>query len=236
MEDLVKYAASKKIFVVLDFHRYHELSINPDHETKRFLSIWSQMSRHYKGLPSTIAFEVINEPRLNLEPARYNSLLATAINIIREHNPNRLIIADTPWVAHYKGLSSLKIPNDLNVVPSFHFYDPMEFTHQQASWMDKYKSARDYNEDDINKLSDAVKFVTNYISSSRSVPFVGEFGAINKANPETRKAYMTLIAEAFASIGVQTCAWTWDPDRQAFPIQHGTDILPGLESALIKPR
>lgn len=236
--DLANQLVNAGLFVILDFHRYPELSSNPDMEEARFLSIWRQASSVWSVLPKQVAFEVINEPRGKLTPDRYNVLLKKTLPIIRKSNPTRIVIVDAPWVAHYKGLSKLDLPvGDAWVVPSFHYYDPMAFTHQNASWMKKYQSPQGFGSiGDLQSFQEAVEAVNAYSKSTGKVPFGGEFGVIDNVAEPLRLKYMTLVAEGFASIGVPMCAWTWDPDPQAFTIQQGEEIYPGFEKALIPAR
>lgn len=234
---MVNHLTEKGMFVIIDFVRYQELNQHPDAETERFLEIWRQVSHHFRNSPRSVAFELFNEPRGRLDPSKYRILVEKAIAIVRKENEDRVIVVDTPWVAHYKGLEVVGfLNNKSNVVPSFHYYDPMAFTHQQANWMKLYQEKRDFgSEEDIDQFRTAMKFVRNYVAKTGKVPLVGEFGVIMKVPKERRVQYMKMVASGFSSLGLQTCAWTWDAGRQGFPIQAGKDLDPDFREAILKP-
>jgi endoglucanase len=63
------------------------------------------------------------------------------------------------------------------------------------------------------------------------VPFIGEYGAIDHAQvplSERRKYYETLTS-AYASIGVQSCAWGY---TNTFKLREGNAWLPGMVEAI----
>jgi len=49
--------------------------------------------------------------------------------------------------------------------------------------------------------------VKDYIERTGRVPFVGEYGAYERRPLAERNEYYETVSEAFASIGVQSCAW-----------------------------
>jgi endoglucanase len=55
---------------------------------------------------------------------------------VRESNPDRIVIVDSYFWSASDYLARLELPEDPNVVASFHMYQPILFTHQGAPWMD----------------------------------------------------------------------------------------------------
>jgi len=131
----VQQATSRGLSLILDFHNYDELMDQPPQNRERFLGIWKQVAERYKSASSKVFFEVLNEPNGALEPF-WNDYQKQAIAVIRKSNPTRaLIVGPTGWNSPWK-LSSLELPDDKNLIVTFHNYEPFRFTHQGAEWVD----------------------------------------------------------------------------------------------------
>jgi endoglucanase len=100
----------------------------------RFVQLWRKLAAHYADRnPDLVFFEVMNEPE-ERDPYRWAGVQARAAAAIREVAPKNTIIASG---ANWSGLGDLLRMHPLpdgNVIYNFHFYEPMQFTHQGASW------------------------------------------------------------------------------------------------------
>jgi endoglucanase len=133
VDGAVKAARSKKLSIILDFHHYEELMTDPDGHTARFLAIWKQVAEHYNTEPDDVLFEVLNEPNGKLS-AVWNDVQAQALSVIRASNPRRVVIVGAGGWNSADLLGTLKLPDDPNLIATFHTYSPMEFTHQGTTW------------------------------------------------------------------------------------------------------
>ncbi len=131
-------AEDNGLSVIIDMHHYEEIMEAPtEQEGERFLALWRQIARRYRARPDRVAFELLNEPCRNLEPKRLNELIAPAIEIVREHNPERLVFVDPYHWGAPKHLADLGLPDaDDNVIATFHMYQPPLFTLQGGGWME----------------------------------------------------------------------------------------------------
>lgn len=133
----VDEATNRGLNIIVNVHHYDELNKDPIDEEVRYLAIWKQIAEHFKDYPNTVYFELLNEPHdaFNSNSAVWNELLAKALNVVRETNPDRaVIIGPNNWNA-ISNLSQLVLPDDLNIIVTVHLYDPFEFTHQGAEWV-----------------------------------------------------------------------------------------------------
>jgi endoglucanase len=100
----------------------------------RFVMLWRRLAAHYATRdPEKVFFEIMNEPEVN-DPYRWAGIQARAAAAIREAAPRNTIIATGP---NYSGIADLLTQQPLpdgNVIYTFHFYEPHEFTHQGAGW------------------------------------------------------------------------------------------------------
>lgn len=131
---VVTNALANQLAVMINIHHFDELDKNPTNATAEFLKIWQQIAVHYQKLPSTLAFELDNEPHDKATTALMNPIYARAIADIRRTNPQRTIFVEPGHWGSIDELKNLALPPDANVIVSVHCYDPFYFTHQGATW------------------------------------------------------------------------------------------------------
>jgi endoglucanase len=132
----IEQALGRRLSIIVDLHHFEELMKDPEGQSERFLGIWKQIAERYQQKPPAVAFELLNEPSAKLDSAKLNPLMARAIGIVRARNPTRLVLVDSYFWANAEYLHQLVLPEDPNVIPSFHMYQPILFTHQGAEWME----------------------------------------------------------------------------------------------------
>jgi endoglucanase len=131
----IEQAQKQKLSIIVDLHHYEELMKDPDANADRFVGLWAQIAERYKNQPASVAFELANEPCEKLTPEKLNVLHARALEVVRKTNPTRIVIVDSYFWAGADYLKQLQLPEDPNLVASFHMYQPILLTHQAAPWM-----------------------------------------------------------------------------------------------------
>jgi len=97
------------------------------------MKIWPQMARHYKNAPTSVIYEILNEPN-TFAAADWAKIQKTVLDSIRSIDTlHTVIVTGADW-GGIAGLTKLVPLADKNLIYSFHFYDPFLFTHQAASW------------------------------------------------------------------------------------------------------
>jgi len=107
-----------------------------------FIKLWENLSVCLKDYPNNmVAYELMNEP-VAPDHEQWNVLISRAIKIIREKEPDRVIIfGSNRWQKPFT-FPYLKIPKgDKNIILSFHTYHPYFVTHYKAPW----SAAKFYN-------------------------------------------------------------------------------------------
>ena len=100
----------------------------------QFVILWRALAAHYALRdPERVFFEILNEPEVN-DPYRWAGIQARVAAAIREAAPRHTIIATGPNYSDIVDLLAMHPLDDGNVIYTFHFYDPHEFTHQGAGW------------------------------------------------------------------------------------------------------
>ena len=234
VKHLVGLAEAEGLGVVLNMHHYDELYVDPDAHAARFAGLWKQIAAEFRGAGPKVWFELINEPTNKLNDGNLLQILTPALAEVRATNPTRpVIIGGQNW-SGVPSLATLQLPDDPYVVPTFHTYDPFAFTHQGATWVGAnpppvgrtFGTPEDYAELDAN-----LKAVKAYMDRTGRVPFAGEYGAIDdpRVPLAERIKYYRTVSSAYASIGVQTCAWGY---TNTFKLREGSHWLPGMVEAI----
>jgi endoglucanase len=130
----IQQATARGLGIVVNIHHFDELIANPTQQKARFLAIWRQIAMRYKNQSDLVFFEVLNESNGKLEPL-LNQYMQEAIATIRQSNPTRAIVVGGNSYNSIGGLLGLQLPKDPNLIGTFHFYSPFEFTHQGAEWI-----------------------------------------------------------------------------------------------------
>ncbi len=128
------------ITVVWDLHDNGQLKLDqPATDTSQFVTFWSKVARHYKGLEEhKMVFELLNEPQFYNNPDVWTKLQEQTVQAIRKEDPRRTIMVTcTRWSGVDTFLKMDPLP-EKNLIYTFHCYDPFFFTHQGASWAGEY--------------------------------------------------------------------------------------------------
>jgi endoglucanase len=195
--------------VIIDMHNYDELFADPAGHSARFTELWRQVAAEFRTQPANVWFELINEPHDRLDDSTLPGVLTPALAAVRASNPTRpVVVAGQGW-SGVDSLATIAFPNDPNIVPTFHYYDPFDFTHQGATWVSPSPPAgRQFGTAADNaQLDNALVKVMNFMTRTGRVPFAGEYGAYDPIPLDQRTSYYRTISSAFASVGVQSCAW-----------------------------
>lgn len=132
---VVTNALANDLAVMVNIHHYDAFTSDPAGQTEKFIAIWRQIAKHYEKAPSSLAFELLNEPKDAAKTSVINPIYAQAIAEIRKTNPKRTIFVGPGQWNQVSELKNLVLPNDDdNLIVTIHCYDPFYFTHQGATW------------------------------------------------------------------------------------------------------
>ena len=199
IEQVVDWGLQRGLFIVINAH--HEEWIKSDYSEAnkaRFDSIWSQIATRFKDKSEKLLFEIINEP-YGLSRAENDDLHARVLSVIRKTNPTRLVIFQGHNWGGSDELITAAIPDDDYLIGSFHSYDPYLFGLEgQGTW----GSSADYNE-----LDRKFKTVADWSDENNVPVFLGEFGAINKGDYNSRMRHYRAYIELSDKYGFTPLAW-----------------------------
>ena len=232
---VVDQALAADLNVILNDHHFEALDSDPAANSAKLAAIWAQVAPHFASRPSKhLWFEIENEPHDMLTNAILGETLAPALEAIRATNPDRPVVIGGDYWSGIDSRATLQLPDDANVYPTFHYYEPFDFTHQGAGWVKPKPPSlgRVYGSaDDAARLvKDAAK-IEAYVARTELVPFMGETGAYDAHIPlEQRVQYTRAVHDTFTPLGVGICGWAY---TNTFPYydHKAKRWLPGLRAA-----
>jgi len=146
----------------------------------------------------------------NLTADKWNELYPKVLKVIRENNPNRIVIIDVPNWSHYSAVRSLKLVKDEHIIVSFHYYEPLNFTHQGAEWVNPTPPVGvkwNGEEWEINQIRSHFKYVSDWAKQNKVPIFLGEFGAYSKADMDSRVKWTESVRKMAEEFGFSYAYW-----------------------------
>jgi endoglucanase len=195
----ISEALKNHLAIILDNHLDAELMKAPAANRERFLSLWRQLSAHYQNRSQQVMFEVMAEPRDQLD-AVWNDYFKDALAIIRETNPNRPVIVGPSFYNLVYHLAELQLPADNYLIFTFHYYDPIQFTMQGETWFPGAKpewvgTKWLGTEQEKNAVNYTMDRIADWAIKNHRPVFLGEFGAGDHADTTSRASYLAYIRQ-----------------------------------------
>jgi len=234
----VAKATADGMRLILDLHEFNAMGENAVAHKAQFLSFWEHLAAHCRAAPDSVLFEILNEPNKTLTPALWNQYLREALAIIRETNPTRTVIVGPPFWNSVDHLAELDLPaDDRHLIVTVHYYKPMPFTHQGASWSgERDKSGITWGTDaERQAVQEDFARVSAWAKEHNRPILLGEFGAYDKAPMESRVRYTEFLVRTAEASGWSWAYWQFDGDFILWDMKRDTWVEPILH-ALIPPK
>ena len=231
LDRVVTDATEAGLMVILDLHEYNVMAADPVGKKPMFLAFWKQVAPRYKDTPSSVLFEIMNEPAEKFTAPLWNAYFPEALAIIRETNPDRtVVIGPASWNSLF-ALGSLRLPpDDRNIIVTVHYYDPFRFTHQGADWMPEFKDLSGIawlgTEAERAAIRTHFEAAQKWAETEKRPLFLGEFGAYDKAEMASRARYTAAIARTAESLGWSWAYWQFDSDFVLYDIDKEAWVGP----------
>ncbi len=243
LDAIVEAAVSAKLFVIIDDHDYDNCSKDADACAQILPNVWYELSDHYKNAPSSVMFELLNEPHDKVDAATWNAWIPDLVAIVRQTNPTRnIVIGPTHWNS-LGDLPQLKLPDDKHIIVTFHYYDPMPFTHQGATWVgpeiEKERGEVHWKgtPEELAKINSDFDQVAAWAKANDRPILLGEYGTYGKYSAmDERVAWTRAVTKAAADRGFARAAWYFSSTDGfgIFDVDKGQWVDPIKDAYLLK--
>ena len=227
LDHIVDLAIANHLQIILDEHNFEECAKDADGCSVLLPNVWFDLAQHYQTAPSSVMFELLNEPNGQVDAKIWNGWLPDLIATVRQFDPSRnIIIGPVMWNSSSE-LDNLQLPDsDKHIIVTFHYYLPMEFTHQGASWVASTQGLRGVqwtgSGADLDAISTSFDKVKAWgVAHDRPI-FLGEYGTYGKFNPNLsqRAAWTAAVSKAADQRGFARAYWFYS-DGGGFGIYDG---------------
>jgi len=176
-------------------------------------AIWRQMANRYKHLdPDSTIFEIINEPSFALSNQQYVEFMQAMVDTIREQTIEHTIIVSCPFGGSPIGFNFFEPLIDTNLIYTFHFYSPLYFTHQGASWTPiAYPIGEPFPDggNDVGTIN-TYNIAVDWANQHNKPMYNGEFGVINYADDVSRCNWIRMVGDLNYQNDIPWAYWNWD--------------------------
>lgn len=136
------YAQQAGLAAIVNVHHFDAFTSDPTGQHDKLLKIWSQIATLMKDRPTSVAFEILNEPKDSATTDVMNGFYADVVPMIRTIDAKKAIFVGPGQFNQTSELSRLKLPSDDRLIVSIHSYTPHYFTHQGAPWSEECRRLR----------------------------------------------------------------------------------------------
>ena len=207
---------------------------------KQIVRIWKIILDEFeKYSEHLLAYEILNEPTAEKDE-QWNYIANLVIKTIREVNKERVIVLGSNRWNYVGKIENLDVPsNDLNIILSFHFYEPLLLTHYEASF-NKFANlkmpqkvkypGRLFSDSVYNSLSakDQVlvkpyrrdynkkyflerwKPAIDFAAQKGLKLYLGEFGCLPNAGDNTRLAWLKDVVSLCREYNIAYSLWEYN--------------------------
>jgi endoglucanase len=204
---------------------------------ERFLKLWETLAERYKTEGDTLVFELLNEINL-ADSTPWNDLAQQAVDRIRSVDVDRQIIIGGNHFNAASELANIRLISDPNIIYTFHYYEPILFTHQKAHWSPvnrfhntsvaypgmvpgleelfaSHPELRPGYEGfiglhmDENLLRQYLQPVLDFIQNSGHIPYCGEYGVIEAASKSSSLNWHRDFIDLLRQHGIGRAVWSY---------------------------
>ncbi|OON86869.1 hypothetical protein BXO88_06305 [Oribacterium sp. C9] len=248
VHEVISWCEGQKLPVILDLHKAYGYDFNDAGDSEknrlftdekvqgRFLKLWEAIAKEFSGCKD-LAFELLNEVVEDENADAWNALIKKAVSVIRNFSKDAWIIYGGIQWNSAGTIKYLEKPADDRILFTFHFYEPLVFTHQWAHWMPVMKEIgdvhypdsyeiykeksrilgaqgqnvldRQYDEMNISYLRSMVNVAVDAAKEKGAPLYVGEFGVIDQAPSEDTLRWFRDVMTIFSEENIGCALWTY---------------------------
>ena len=246
IDHIIDRALARRLNIIVDFQAYrqiygeppepHEGAVEPDAVEDRFVALWAQLAEHFRQRPRQVLFELLNEPHGALTPQRWNALLKRTLTVVRARDPRRMVLVGPADANIAQDLARLELPDDPALIVTIHDYQPFDFTHQGADWVEHPLpvGVTCCDSGQIARLVFQLDIAAAWGKQHRRPIYLGEFGSIDRADMASRVRFTRAMRDAAERRGMSWAYWEYDAGFGVYDLENRRWRQP-LRDALLGP-
>lgn len=226
-ENALGWAREQGLGVVLDMHYLPGAVSDPEEEQAtlftdngqlvRVTELWRRIARRFASAGPELRFEILNQP-MEQDPARLQTLFTRLLAAIRESNPRRVVYLSVPQWNEGNAFPGFPLPDDPHVALTFHFYQPLKFTHQRAPWVGFSLTMPPVGFPDDKDATLTAGFLDSRLAqvaawAAQHAPacelYMGEFGVYAAADPASTRRYLQAVCAAATRHHIGWAIWDY---------------------------
>lgn len=260
MHNAVRWGLKYQMKVLVDLHilRSHHFNAEEkplwteEKEQQQFIDLWRDLSAALHEYPTDkVAYEMMNEPVAD-DPDDWNKLVAKSFSAVRALEPERTIVIGSNRWQSADTFDELVVPEDDNIILSYHFYEPFALTHYGTQWtyMKDYTGPVHYpgvivTQAEFDVLAqDQQEAVKNYVgrtynkqvleemmekplrvAKTLGLPlYCGEYGVFSVAPSTDAQRWLKDMLTIFKENNVSSANWNYKSDQFGFMGLDGQPI------------
>ncbi len=237
LDQVVAWGRAHDLQMILDVHDFMACAEDAASCTGKLEKVWGQLAARYADQPASLMFELLNEPHGQLDVDAWNALLPKLLAVVRKTNPTRNVVVGPASWNSFRYLDRLQLPeDDRHLIVTFHYYEPFDFTHQGASWVEPEVSGlsgvRFGNPEQLAQIGRDFDQVQAWSLRHDRPVFLGEFGAFDHAAMEDRALWTSTVARAAEALGFAWAYWQFSSDFVVYDFQQQAWVQPILKALL----
>jgi hypothetical protein len=228
---------------------------------QRFVALWRELARRFADEPAVFGYDLLNEPVVTESIDQWERLARRTVAAIREVDRRHLVVVErvngvypggllrrprpSDWASDRNGALNFFRVDDGNVMYEAHYYQPVAFTHQGATWTPMSVPAtasypgsfvdwdgvvrtfdRAYHEQMLARLVE--------VQAKLDAPmYLGEFGVIRAGFDLGRNGvgWVQDVAELALGAGIGVNYHSWEAADDVFGVSTNPAVLDALAAA-----
>ncbi len=196
---------------------------------ERFYKLWDRISARYGKYSDRVAFELLNEVTDREFCQKWNAIAKKAMERLRKNAPDTIVLVGGYWKNSPDAVKDLDPPYDDKVVYNCHCYDPLDFTHQGATWvkeMDQSKRIA-FSETGITPEFFEKRFAeaAEAAAKNNTVLYCGEYGVIDVVPAKDTIEWFKAINAAFTKMDIGRAVWNYKEKDFGLSDEHLSGVL-----------
>lgn len=219
VDDIVERCLANGLAVSIDMHYYPYINmddedpfVNYEENFNRLAILWEQIATYFKDKPDDLVFfDLLNEPNIRMGADKWNETFNSLIKLVRKTNPDRTLIISTPNLGQHWTVNQLELPSDdWNLIVQVHYYLPHTFTHQGLSYARAEGTEGTLwsgSESERKPIVADLDYCFQWSQRNGRPIYVGEYGVVEDADPDSRAKYMGFLKYEFEKRGFSSHIW-----------------------------